>query len=63
MENRPSPGDTPAMDIQTPPLWLTGSLARSEAQIEAGRPVPFDTVPFDTVLGRLRPSIAWMTAK
>jgi hypothetical protein len=40
-----------------PPLWLTESLERSEAQIEAGQ-----TVSLEPVLDRLRSSIARMKA-
>jgi hypothetical protein len=36
-----------------PPDWMLESLARSEAQIDAG-----DTVPLDAVLGRARASLA-----
>ena len=41
---------------KTPPGWMTESLDRSEAQIEAGQ-----TVPLEPVLDRLRASIARMT--
>ena len=46
------------MDTMTdkpPPAWITESLERSEAQIEAGQ-----TVALEPVLDRLRASIARM---
>ena len=46
-----------AIADKTPPDWITESLDRSEAQIEAGQ-----TVPLEPVLDRLRASIARMTA-
>jgi hypothetical protein len=44
-----------AQSDQNPPGWLVEALERSEAQIEAGR-----TEPLETVLDRLRASIARM---
>jgi hypothetical protein len=44
-----------AIADKRPPGWVTESLERSEAQIEAG-----NTVPFEPVLDRLRASIARM---
>jgi hypothetical protein len=40
-----------------PPGWVTESLERSEDQIASGQ-----TVPLESVLGRLRASIARMKA-
>ncbi len=46
-----------AITDKTPPGWLTDSLERSEAQIEAGH-----TVALEPVIERLRASIARMKA-
>jgi hypothetical protein len=50
-----------AMDTvpdKTPPLWITEALARSEAEIAAGK-----IAPLEPVLDRLRASITRMQAK